>query len=241
MINRRGLLLASGAATIGPSLARAQNSPATGFDPVTEWGFGPPVSEPDSSGTRPTGTKPPKHGEIAKGFKLLYAAPRDQSPLAVARYFEVLPDKNEDGHFYRHEWPKDGRANPLIVGLFSSTFTIPSKGDQTAWCAAFVNFCLLASGKPTTGSAQSGSFRSNPAFPKTDTPKPGDIVVFRLPGPDGDLGFGHVGLFLSETSTHVEVLGGNQVGTTKTSGAVTVTKFPFKSADLELHSYRSVT
>lgn len=240
LLARRNLLIASVPVLLTPTQALQAQEPTKAFDPIAEWGFSPPVPAATGPGVAPTGTKPPQHGEIAKAFRLLYMAPRNKTPVQIARYFERLKDKNGDNQPYNYEWPKDGRANPLIVGFFSATFTTPNAGDQTAWCAAFVNFCLMAAGKPTTGSAQSGSFRNNANYPSTEKPKMGDIVVFRKTGPEGDKGFGHVGLYLSETATEVTVLGGNQVGNTGSTGAVTVSKYAFKSASLELHSYRTV-
>ncbi len=240
-MNRRNFMIASAASTsllTGASPSRAQDSSI--FDPVKEWGFSPVVPLGSTPSVSQTGTKPPRHGEIATAFRLLYNAPRDVAPVKVAGYFEGLPDKNEEGQKYSQEWPKDGRANPLIVGFFSSTFTIPTEGDQTSWCAAFLNFCLLATGRQTTGSAQSGSFRNNKNYPETNNPNPGDIAVFRKPGADGDLGFGHVAFYLSEDGDTIELLGGNQVGDTKTTGAVTKTRLKYRSASLELHSFRAV-
>lgn len=239
MLTRR-MTLASLCA-VGAIPASASADDHVGFDPVTEWGFQPVVPLTQEPSQAQTGTKPPRHGEIAKAFRLLYEAPRDQSPLSVGKYFEDLKDKNEDGNRYNYEWPKDGRANPLIVGFFSSTFTIPSDGDQTSWCAAFLNFCLMASGLTPTGSAQSGSFRNNPNYPQTNDPKPGDITVFRKPGPEGDRGFGHVAFYLDDDGSTIGLLGGNQVGQTRSSGAVCVTRLPFQNSSLELHSFRKIS
>jgi uncharacterized protein (TIGR02594 family) len=236
--SRRQLTLATLAGlSVLPSFSKSLRAQSASFDPVRSWGFGPPISDPVEAVQNQTGTRPPKFGEISKAFSLLYAAPRNQDPIVVAKYFHELKDKNEDGNLYNEEWPKEGRANPLVVGFFSSTFTIPSEGDETSWCAAFVNFCLLASGRPVTGSAQSGSFRNDVNYPAVDRPKIGDIVIFRRKGPEGDKGFGHVGFFLSEDGAAVEVLGGNQG---MSLGRVSVAKFPFQGSSLDWFGFRKI-
>jgi uncharacterized protein (TIGR02594 family) len=240
-MKRRNFIVASAAsASLISAPQRSQAQTPSAFDPVKDWGFSPIVPIGDPFVAAPTGVKPPRHGEIATAFRILYGSPRDVTPIDVARYFEALPDKNEDGQRYSHEWPIDGRANPLIVGFFSSTFTVPSLGDQTSWCAAFLNFCLLAAGRQTTGSAQSGSFRNNKNYPETNSPSPGDIAVFKKTGPDGAKGFGHVAFYLSDDGETIELLGGNQVGSTNTTGAVTKTRLKYKSDALELMSFRAV-
>jgi uncharacterized protein (TIGR02594 family) len=236
MITRRNILTtASALPALGFAAqpAWAQGAPAA-LDPVKDWGFIPTVPFQPGAETAPTGDKPPRFDEISKAFGLLYAAPRGPTPIDVARYFETLAAKNKDGDGYKAEWPS--RANPLIVGFFSMTNTMPSAGDQTSWCAAFINFCLAASGREMTFSALSGSFRKYRT--PTENPQPGDIVVFAKPGPEGAQGFGHVGFFLEKDATGIRVLGGNQGSSG--SGAVTTAKFPFKSGALEWQSYRSV-
>ncbi|TBB32449.1 CHAP domain-containing protein [Rhizobium ruizarguesonis] len=240
-MNRRDFIAISiaSASTIGFT-KQTEAQVNTSFDPVKDWGFRPIVPLDEPAAAAPTGTKPPRHGEIATAFRLLYSAPRNESPIGVARYFEGLPDKNEEGQKYSQEWPLNGRANPLIVGFFSSTFSVPSLGDQTSWCAAFLNFCLLVTGRQTTGSAQSGSFRNTVYYPETNNPSPGDIVVFTKTGPDGAKGFGHVAFYLADDGQTIELLGGNQVGSTGTTGAITKTRLKYKSDDLEFLSFRAV-
>jgi uncharacterized protein (TIGR02594 family) len=207
-----------------------------GDDPV----FGPILNSGAQSGA-PVGSAPSRHAEVATAFRLLFETPRnvpEPRQLEIAKYFMNIKQTNEDKEPYNYEWAV--RANPLVVGFFSMTNTLPSEGDQTSWCAAFVNFCLYAAGKPTTFSALSGSFRyySTP----TENPRPGDIVVFALHGEQGAKGFGHVGFFVSRNpdGSMITVLGGNQRGTTGSTGAVTTTTFHKESASLRLHSYRSV-
>jgi len=240
MISRRTVLTASGAiaaasaAGINPTPAQAPQ----GIDLVKDWGFAPATPLPSGSVTA-TGLDGPRNEEVAVAFRLLFNAPRGKSPFDVAGYFEGLTERNKDSNPYIYEWPTPGRANPMIVGLFSMTNTLPSEGDQTSWCAAFVNFCLAVAGKKLTGSALSGSFRSYGI--KTDDPKQGDIVVFRDAGPRGDQGFGHVGFVVARDNDGVLVLGGNQRGNTKSTGAVTRAKFPFdRPGGLSVHSYRTI-
>ncbi len=47
---------------------------------------------------------------------------------------------------------------PLNLNKSLSNLSVNRRQDQTAWCAAFVNWCLAASGCDITGSALSGSF-----------------------------------------------------------------------------------
>ena len=159
-------------------------------------------------GLRIFGTQPPKPAEIAKARALMAAAPEGGDPLAVARYFEALPDRNEDGESFNAEWKV--RSNPLIVMFFEATSYRPSDlTDQTKWCAAFVNWCLRRAGRDDTNSASSGSFRC--FGEKAATPGQGDLAVFKNTGQDEPCrGSGHVAFWVGETDTYVRTLGGNQ-------------------------------
>lgn len=242
MLNRRNALIISGGLASMPIAglpAKAQSAAPGGVDLIHDWGFAQAL--PFTGQTEnPTGLEPARNEEVVVAFRLLFNAPRNKPPLEVATYFENLKERNKANNPYNYEWPTPGRANPLIVGLFSMTNTLPSEGDQTSWCAAFVNFCLAVAEKKTTGSALSGSFRTYGT--KTDDPKPGDIVVFREAGERGNQGFGHVGFVIGRDDDGVTVLGGNQRGNTKSTGAVTRSKFPFsRPGGLSVHSYRSIS
>lgn len=95
--------------------------------------------------------------------------------------------------------------NPRIIEyLHSTNLGAPyNNQDETAWCSAFVNWCVERSGHAGTDSATALSWASWGS--STSSPVPGDIVVFNWGG-----GYGHVGFFASATSTKVNVLGGNQ-------------------------------
>ena len=139
----------------------------------------------------------------------ILARAHGHTPLAVMLYFEALRQVNRDGEAYNGGW-KD-RANPVILAFLNSVKvdTWPL-GDRTSWCAASLNWVLERAGyEGGTNSPLSGSFRDAPG--RTDSPRTGDIAVFR----DADQalsaqGFGHVCLYLRQTHSAVYVLGGNQ-------------------------------
>jgi hypothetical protein len=197
----------------------------------------------------PVGTAVPSTVEIDEAYDLLLESPYNGAePIDVALYF-VAAGAGAFGDNYRkysREWPV--RANPLIVHFFSSTQTTPA-GDTTAWCAAFMNWCLLRSkatkrdeiGTPpksyhkqasayqgdhlkrySTNSAATGSFR---CWKEISAPQRGDLVVFKDKGTDNlsasCRGTGHVAFFQSfPRDGYVRVIGGNQ--SDKSGGAITV-------------------
>ena len=202
------------------------------------------------------GTKPAYPAEIALGKKILNGAPAEGSPIGVARYFEALRagdldvSYGEGAYAYGEEWPV--RANPVIVSFFDATDLRTPVGDQTAWCAAFVNWCIdrpngmkaVEGNRFGTRSAASATFRSWGA--ETSKPVEGDIVVFKH---KHNSSRGHVGFYISSSSTGITVLGGNQMpararlpdGTYDrvNSGTVNLKRFPFDGRDLAFHSFRT--
>ena len=105
--------------------------------------------------------------------------------------------------------------NKQILKYFEETGHAWVKDDETAWCAAFVNWCLLKAGLKQTGKLNARSFLTYGEG--VDKPKIGDIVVLWRISRNGP--YGHVGFFVSETRDHVNILGGNQ------SNAVNITAF----------------
>jgi uncharacterized protein (TIGR02594 family) len=104
------------------------------------------------------------------------------------------------------EWP-GAENNPRVLNYFKEIGQGWVKDDETAWCAAFVNWCLVKSGKPQTGSLAARSFLSYGV--STKNPQLGDIAVFWRGTKDGSEG--HVAFYISETQNFVYVLGGNQL------------------------------
>ncbi len=107
------------------------------------------------------------------------------------------------------------RNNPRILEYHAST-TLPgnlARIDETAWCSSFVNWCISRVGIKGTNSARARSWQNWGR--KLSDPVPGCITVFSRPsaGPQS----GHVAFYVSETATHIKVLGGNQSNQVKES------------------------
>ncbi|MGJ4893813.1 CHAP domain-containing protein [Bradyrhizobium oligotrophicum] len=258
-MNRRELLLLSavaiGARSIGGAEALAQAAPSD-IELVSE--LPPlPVDLQDKTSLPPApyvetqlvGTAPPTPDEVEKAYDLMVNAPYGGAPIDVAQYFLAV-GAGAYGQEYRpfaREWPI--RANPLIFQFFTSTQTKP-EGDVTAWCAAFVNWCLLRAhatspdeigqtpdfffkkGRPfppenlsqySTNNASSGSFR---CWDAVASPNRGNVVVFKDAGTESLTpkcrGSGHVAFFVKVPADGlVQVLGGNQ-SQAGSNGAVTI-------------------
>ncbi len=75
--------------------------------------------------------------------------------------------------------------------------------DETPWCSAFVNWCVAQAGIKGTKSALARSWLDWGT--PISSPRRGCIVIFSR-----NKIFGHVGFYISETQTHIKVLGGNQ-------------------------------
>jgi uncharacterized protein (TIGR02594 family) len=191
---------------------------------------------------QPFGTHPPTSQERILAQRVLDGVPRGGKPIDVALYFlDVGAGRyGEALRPYVTAWPV--RWNPVIVEFFAATNTRPS-GDTTAWCAAFMNYCLIKASEgnpPPAGSAEptlsaaSRSFRSWSS--STEAPRPGDVVVFRRKDSPGQ---GHVGFFLSETGSSVLVLGGNQFEGRPTRHTINRKSIAKDGSILALHSYHT--
>jgi uncharacterized protein (TIGR02594 family) len=99
--------------------------------------------------------------------------------------------------------------NPRVLEYLNSVTNIgPSwrSRDETAWCSAFVNWCMEKAGYAGTKSALSTSWlKWGQAIYK---PVKGCLAIFMRDGG------GHVGFYIDETvtasETYIKILGGNQ-------------------------------
>ncbi|TAY14026.1 CHAP domain-containing protein [Rhizobium leguminosarum] len=176
----------------------------------------------------------PSDPKVRQAATILSDVPVGLAPIETARWMmDKIPSS------FTMEWPPDTPshkmpANPLIVAFFAATKTEPYAGDETAWCAAFVCWVLKHCGKPYTRDAGSRSFRDFAKLPRTDSPKKGDLVVFKhLSKPKQ----GHVAFFdgfANDAKTRVWCLGGNQ------GNRISRKPFTTNVGDLRLDSYHSV-
>lgn len=159
------------------------------------------------------GNKPlPTALEVEMAQRIIDGSLTGSTPIAVAEYFRNISELNTDGESYTAEWRR--RSNPLILAfLHEATDDAPAgteQTDQTAWCAAFVNWCLIRCGKQGTRSCSSGSFRCSGEV--ASTPSYGDIAVLKNHGYNEPCsGKGHVGFLVSldQQASRASVLGGN--------------------------------
>jgi uncharacterized protein (TIGR02594 family) len=97
--------------------------------------------------------------------------------------------------------------NPRIAEYLHSTNigSPANENDETAWCSAFVNWCVTKAGYKGTNSAWARSWLNWGV--EADELIPGTIVVLER-GPD----FGHVGFAIGydDDEENVLLLGGNQ-------------------------------
>lgn len=94
--------------------------------------------------------------------------------------------------------------NPRIVQYLRST-TIDegaARNDETAWCSAFVNWCVEQAGYEGTNSAWARSWLHWGRA--LDRPTLGCIVVLTREGG------GHVGFYAGEEGANLKIFGGNQ-------------------------------
>ena len=106
--------------------------------------------------------------------------------------------------------------NPEVMKYYHEIGHEWVKHDELAWCAAFVNWCLLKAELEHTGKLNARSFLS--IGEQTKVPQIGDIVVlWRI---KKDSSYGHVAFFVREAENYIYMLGGNQ------SNQVCISKYP---------------
>jgi len=148
--------------------------------------------------------------------------PLDPGPSgAFAQPIDVARAEMNRGDVVEIPGPED---NPRIL-LYNSTTAGGPEHDETPWCSSFVNFCVeqIRPLRPGTDSKAAKSWHELPwHHDVTTSPREGDIVVFerRQGSRNGPVLGGHVGFFVSQNETHIQVLGGNQQNT------INISSFP---------------
>jgi uncharacterized protein (TIGR02594 family) len=134
---------------------------------------------------------------------------RQRNP-EISKYF--------DGLKTAPDYDKKGRSFDI-----ASTYKAGGYGQITAWCAAFVNWCLSQAGAPHLGYATAKSwleFGTPVAHPVY-----GCVTVIKPSSSTGST-TGHVAFFVEFQGNKVKLLGGNQVHGTRVSESL------FKESDV---------
>jgi uncharacterized protein (TIGR02594 family) len=106
-----------------------------------------------------------------------------------------------------------------VVAMYAASGHPEVKDDETAWCAAFVGWCLKQAGLSNTGNLMARSYVRYGRGLDINKPAPrGAIAVW----PRGKPPSGHVNFVLNDDGTYLTCIGGNQ-GNGR-GGGVTVTK-----------------
>jgi uncharacterized protein (TIGR02594 family) len=100
-----------------------------------------------------------------------------------------------------------------IVQFFSDLGHSWVDDDETAWCAAFVNWCLKMTSHEHSGALNARSLLELDNAVKS--PVFGDVLIFWRITPDSV--YGHVGFYVTENKDYYYVLGGNQNNQVKIS------------------------
>lgn len=95
-------------------------------------------------------------------------------------------------------------SNPRILD-YLATVGLSNVGDETPWCAGFVQWCLQQAGRPGTGRAAARSYLR---WGRQTTADVGAVAVLWRGSPKGWQG--HVGFVLDKDAATVTLLGGNQ-------------------------------
>lgn len=100
-----------------------------------------------------------------------------------------------------------GGSHHARIIEYHSTCTLKATNDETAWCSAFVNWCMIQAGIKGTNNAAARSWLQWKSGAKIASPRLGCVAVFARGTNPWE---GHVGFFADEDDTHVQLLGGNQ-------------------------------
>ena len=140
-------------------------------------------------------------------------------PDAAPRWLQIAIGEMNKGV---HEVPGEQHDDTIVAYLASTSLPPEHHADETAWCSAFVNWCITEAGLMGTNLANARSWLNFGAA--VDAAQPGDICVFWREDPDSWKG--HVGFFMDDDGTNIMVLGGNQTDPETGAGAVCIRPYP---------------
>jgi uncharacterized protein (TIGR02594 family) len=150
------------------------------------------------------------HDRLAEQGADAQAAKRPSLTAATA-----VPDAASDspwvavarGELGQRDYPGP-RYNPRVVEYLNTT-GLQGNEDETSWCSAFVNWCMLKARQRGTNNAAAKSWLTYGQA--LSSPRPGCVVVLWRESPSSWKG--HVGFFDGfDVGNRVRLLAGNQGG-----------------------------
>lgn len=111
-----------------------------------------------------------------------------------------------------HENSLPGQHTTRIIEYHATT-TLKATTDETPWCSSFVNWVMTQAGYAGTNNALAKSWLQWGSA--LSSPQEGAIVVIKKKNASSDQATGsstgfHVAFYVSSTSSHIRLLGGNQ-------------------------------
>lgn len=158
----------------------------------------------------------------ANGAPSLVSQPAD-ARASGAPWMEIVLAENERGV----KGIPGKINNPRIVEYHSET-SLHATNDETAWCSAFVNWVMKQSGYTGTHNAAAISWLKWGL--ELTTPRYGAITIVYNTKHSSHASGNHVSFWISQDSTHITLLGGNQ------GNAVKESSYPLKT--WEIKGYR---
>lgn len=128
-------------------------------------------------------------------------------PTDLAAFLSKQLDLSKDGYWTERGMKDKSKSNPNIMAMWRDigmASVAQEKGDQTAWCMAFVNWTLKQCGYRYVQSARAYDIRDKPerwGAKRVTDPEPGDICVWN---------FSHVNFVYTVENGKCTFVGGNQ-------------------------------
>jgi uncharacterized protein (TIGR02594 family) len=152
------------------------------------------------------------HDRLAEDAFDLQTPERPRLSLAAATPHEAADTdapwvRFARGELGQRDYPGP-RYNPRVVEYLNTT-GLQGNSDETSWCSAFVNWCMLQARQRGTNNAAARSWLSYGQA--LSSPRPGCVVVLWRQSPSSWKG--HVGFFDGfDVGNRVRLLAGNQAG-----------------------------
>jgi len=104
------------------------------------------------------------------------------------------------------ELPGHHNNSPEIMAYFDVIEQTWVQDDETSWCSAFINWCAKEAGLEMSDKLTARSWLH--VGQRVEVPERGDVVILWREKPDSWKG--HVGIYITNDTNYIYLLGGNQ-------------------------------